>query len=128
MAETYESTFTRTNNDSDNPCVVGLAAELEVRRNRDTAGTVRNASSSRIERSSTCGARRTTEKAASAAAGGSRAAGTTISDRIWGGVGGGRSCGIGRSIAPAGRRFKPRRDKSVPRPFRHTSVQRRSRL
>ena len=85
---------------SDNPCVVGLAAELEVRRNRDTAGTVRNASSSRMERSSTCGSRRTTEKAASAAAGGSRAAVTTISDRIWGGVGGGISCGIYGSITP----------------------------
>ena len=53
---------------SDMPWVVGLAARLVVRRNSDTAGTLRRASSSRLDRCSTSGSSRTTEKAASAAA------------------------------------------------------------
>ncbi len=81
---------------SDRPCVVGLAATLVVRRNSETAGTDRRASSIRAERDKTAWSIRTTEKAASAAAGGSRAAVTTISGRAAGATtGGGASCSMG---------------------------------
>ncbi|MNQ57276.1 hypothetical protein D3C85_714240 [compost metagenome] len=66
----------------DIPCVVGLAARLEVRRNRDTAGTVARASSSRVDVDSISSPRRITEKAASPAAGGRRAAVTMTSSTV----------------------------------------------
>lgn len=61
------------------PWVVGLAARLEVRRNKDTAGTALRPSSSRSARASAASSSRMTEKAASPAAGGNRAAVTTTS-------------------------------------------------
>ncbi|MNE29725.1 hypothetical protein D3C80_1232160 [compost metagenome] len=63
-----------------------MAARLEVRRNRDTAGTVARASSRRVEVDSVSSPRRITEKAASPAAGGNRAAVTMTSSTevVWG--------------------------------------------
>mgnify|MGYP003346560372 CR=1 FL=1 len=69
--------------------LVGLMPSLaSPTRNMENSGTLRSASSSRVERSSTSGANRVTEKAASAAAGGSRAAVTTTSETCAGGAGG----------------------------------------
>ncbi len=73
------------------PWVVGLAARLEVRRNRDTAGTVARASSSRVAVDSVSSPRRITENAASPAAGGRRAAVTITSSRVVVGAAGGVS-------------------------------------
>ncbi|MNF00869.1 hypothetical protein D3C80_1997690 [compost metagenome] len=70
------------------PCVVGLATRLEVRRNSDTAGTVANASSSRVARDNVSSPNRITAKAASPAAGGRRAAVTITSSRVVVGAGG----------------------------------------
>jgi hypothetical protein len=66
---------------SEMPWVVGLAARLEVRRNRLTAGTDLKASSSRVSRDRRSSPMRTTLNAASLAAGGRRAAVTTMSGR-----------------------------------------------